>query len=81
MISSEEREVIFEKFFSSLANANANWGASIRHYIVIEAKVKKDFVKKESCNAFCSNGFHHGTKNHLLSKPMVNHDQKRIEAI
>ena len=43
--------------------------------------MKEDFVEKEGCNSFCGDGFLRGTKNHPLSKPMVNHDQKRVEAI
>ena len=38
-------------------------------------------MEKESCDPFCSDSFLHGTKDHPLSKPMVNHDQKRIKAI
>ena len=37
-------------------------------------------MEKEDYDSFCSNGFLCGTKNHLLSKPMVDHNQKRAEA-
>ena len=42
--------------------------------------MKEDFVEEESCNSFCTDSFFHGTKNHPLSKPMVNHDQKGAKA-
>ena len=37
-------------------------------------------MKEESCDSFCGDGLLCGTKNHPLSKPMVDHDQKRVEA-
>ena len=43
-------------------------------------KVKEDFVKKEISDSFCSDGFLGRAENHLLSKPMVNHDQKGVKA-
>ena len=55
-------------------------GASVRDDFVIEAEVKVYFVEKECGNAFGSDVFLHGTENHPLSKPMVDHDQKEIEA-
>ena len=55
-------------------------GASIRDDFVIEAEVKVYFVEKECGYSFSSDVFLHGTKNHPLSKPMVDHDQKGIKA-
>ena len=56
-------------------------GASIRDYFVIKAKAKEDFVNEESGDPFRSDGFLYGAENHPLSKPMVNHIQKRVKAI
>ena len=41
----------------------------------MKAEVKEDFVKEETGNPFCSDGFLSGAENHPLSKSMVNHDQ------
>ena len=54
--------------------------ASVRDYFVIKAKVKEDFVKEESNDSFCSDGFLCGAENQPLSKPMVNHGQKGVKA-
>ena len=55
-------------------------GASVRDDFVVEAKVEVYFVEKECGDAFGSDVFLHGTENHPLSKPMVDHNQKGIEA-
>ena len=55
-------------------------GASVRDDFVVEAAAKVYFVEKECSNAFRGDVLLHGTENHPLSKPMVNHDQKGIEA-
>ena len=55
-------------------------GASVGDYFVIKAEAKENFMKEEIGNPFCSNGFLSGAENHPLSKPMVNHDQKRVKA-
>ena len=47
----------------------------------MEAKAEDDFVEKEGCDSFCGDGFLCGTKNYPLSKPMVDHNQKRVKAI
>ena len=56
-------------------------GASVRDYFVIKAEAKEDFVKEEIDDPFCGDGFLSGAENHPLSKPMVDHDQKRVEAV
>ena len=55
-------------------------GASIGDDFVVEAKAEVYFVEKECGDAFRSDVFLCGTENHPLCKPMVNHDQERIEA-
>ena len=55
-------------------------GASVRDDLVVEAKAKVYFVEKECSNAFGSDVLLCGTENYPLSKPMVNHNQKGIEA-
>ena len=55
-------------------------GTSVGDDFVIEAKVKVYFVEKECGSAFGGDVFLRGTKNHPLSKPMVDHNQKGIEA-
>ena len=47
----------------------------------MEAEAEDDFVEKEGCDSFCGDGFLCGTKNYPLSKPMVDHNQKRVKAI
>ena len=54
--------------------------ASIRDDFIVETEAKVYFVKKECGNAFRGDVFLRGTENYPLSKPMVNHDQKGIEA-
>ena len=51
-------------------------GASVGDYFVIKTEAKEDFVKEEVSDSFCSDGFLSRAENHLLSKPMVDHDQK-----
>ena len=47
---------------------------------VEKSKAKEDFVEKEGGDSFGGNGFLGRAKNYPLSKPMVYHDQERIEA-
>ena len=53
---------------------------SIQDYFVEKSEAKEDFVEKEGGDSLSSDGFLSGAKNHPLSKPMVDHDQERIEA-
>ena len=55
-------------------------GSSVRDDFVIEAEAKVYFVEKECSDAFGGDVFLCGTENHPLSKPMVDHNQKGIEA-
>ena len=36
-------------------------------------------MKEQGCNPFGGDGFLCGTENYPLSKPMVNHNQERIQ--
>ena len=55
-------------------------GATIRDDFIEKSKAKKDFVKKEGGSSFSGDGFLSRAKNYHLCKPMVYHDQERIEA-
>ena len=45
-----------------------------------KSKAKEDFVEKEGGNPFGGERFFSRAENYPLSKPMVYHDQERIEA-
>ena len=47
---------------------------------VKKSKTKEDFVEEKGGNPFSGDGFLCRAKNYPLSKPMVYHDQERIEA-
>ena len=36
-------------------------------------------MEEQGCNPFSGDGFLDGEENYSLSKPMVNHDQKRVK--
>ena len=55
-------------------------GATVRDDFIEKSKAKEYFVEKEGGDSFGGNGFLSGAKNYPLSKPMVYHDQERIEA-
>ena len=55
-------------------------GASIRDDFVKKSKAKEDFVEKERGDSLGGDRFFGRAKNHPLSKPMVDHDQERVEA-
>ena len=55
-------------------------GASVRDDFVKKSKAKEDFVEKEGGDSFGGDGFLSRAKNYPLRKPMVYHDQERIEA-
>ena len=54
--------------------------AMVRDDFVTKAEAEKHFVEEKRCDSFHGDGFLHRAKNHPLSKLMVDHDQKRIEA-
>ena len=53
---------------------------AVRDDFIVEAKVEVDFMEEKGCYSFSSDGLSSGTKNHPLSKAMVDHDQKGIKA-
>ena len=53
---------------------------AVRDNLVEKSKAKEDFVKKEGGDSFGGNGFLSRAKNHPLSKPVLDHNQERIEA-
>ena len=55
-------------------------GATVRNDFVKKSEMKEDFVEKEGGDSFGGDGFLGRAKNHPLSKPMVYHNQERIEA-
>ena len=55
-------------------------GTAVGDDFIKKSKVKEDFVKKEGGDPFGSDGFLGRAKNYPLSKPMVDHDQKRVKA-
>ena len=54
--------------------------ATVRNDFVKKSKAEEDFVEEQGSDPFSGDGFLHRAKNHPLSKPMVDHDQERIEA-
>ena len=54
--------------------------SSVRDDFVKKSEMKEDFVEEKGGNPFGSDGFLRRAKNYPLSKPMVYHDQERIEA-
>ena len=80
MIGGREREVIVEKFPKFSSEGGCELRASIRDYFVEKSEAKEDFVETEGGDSLSGDGFLSGAKNHPLSKPMVDHDQERIEA-
>ena len=79
VVGSGEGEVVFQEFPESSSEGGSELGASVRDDFVVEAKVEVYFVEKECGDAFSSDVFLRGTENHPLCKPMVDHDQERIE--
>ena len=63
-----------------MSEGRCELGSTIRDDFIKKSKVKEDFVKKEGGDPFGSDGFLGRAKNYPLSKPMVYHDQERIEA-
>ena len=80
VIGSREGEVIVQEFSKFSSKGGCELRAPIRDYFVEKSKAKEDFVEKEGGDSFGGDGFLGRAKNHPLSKPMVDHDQERIEA-
>ena len=69
-----------QEFSEFLSKGGRELRAPIRDYFIKKAKTKEDFVEKEGGDSFSGDRFLGRAKNHPLSKPMVDHDQERIEA-
>ena len=69
-----------EEFSEFSSEGGCKLGSAVRDNFIEKSKEKEDFVEKEGGDPFSSDGFLHGAKNYPLSKPMVYHDQERIEA-
>ena len=80
VISSGEEKVIFQEFSEFSSEGGYELRTLIKDDFVIEAEVEVYFVEKEGNYPFSNDDFLHRAKNHPLSKPMVNHDQKEIKA-
>ena len=63
-----------------MSEGGGKLGATVRDDFVKKSKAEEDFVEERGCDSFHGDGFLHRAKNHPLSKPMVDHDQERIEA-
>ena len=73
-------KVVFQEFSQFSSKGGCKLGSSVRDNFVVKAKAKVYFVEKECGNAFGSDIFLCGTENYPLSKSVVDHDQKGIEA-
>ena len=80
VISSGKGKIVFQEFSKLLSEGGGKLRASVRDDFVIEAEVEVYFVEEKSSNPSSSNRFFCGTKNHPLSKPMVDRNQKGIKA-
>ena len=69
-----------EEFSEFSGEGRCKLGSAIRDNFIEKSKAKEDFVEKEGGDPFGGDGFLRRAKNHPLSKPMVYHDHKRIEA-
>ena len=80
VVGGGEGEVVFQEFPEFSSEGGSTLGASVRDDFVIEAEAEVYFVEEECSDAFGSDVFLCRAENHPLSKPMVDHDQKGIEA-
>ena len=55
-------------------------GTAIRNDFVEKSEMKENFVEKKGGYSFGGDRFLGRAKNHPFSKPMVDHDQERVEA-
>ena len=80
VVSGGKGKVVFQEFSQFSSKEGGKLGASIGDDFVIKTKAKVYFVEKECSNAFGGDIFLCRAENHPLSKPMVDHNQKGIEA-
>ena len=62
-----------------MSEGGCELGASIGNDFIKKSEMKEDFVEKEGGDSLGGDGFLGRAKNHPLSKPMVDHDQERVE--
>jgi len=75
MIGSREGDVIGEESGQFFRKGRGKLWTALRDYFVMETKVGKDmFEKQGSVDSFVTRD-----ENHLLCKPMVDHDQNRVK--
>ena len=55
-------------------------GTTVRDDFVEQSKAEEDFVEEKGHDSFGGDGLLRRAKNHPLSKPMVDHNQKGIYA-
>ena len=79
MVGSGEGKVIVKEFPKFFGKGRGKLWTMIRDDLVVESKVEVDLVEKEGGNSFCSDCFLGGAENYPLSKPMVDHNQKRVK--
>ena len=80
MIGCEEGKVVLQEFSKLSGEGGRELGTTVRYDFVVEAEVEVYFVEKEGSYPFSGDVFLCGTENHPLSKPMVDHNQKRVKA-
>ena len=54
--------------------------ATVRDDFVKKSKTEENFMEEKGSNSFGNDGFLGRAKNYPLGKPMIYHDQERIEA-
>ena len=74
VVGSRERKIIFQELSEFSSEEGCELGALVGDDLIIETETEVDFVEKECGNAFGGDVLLCGTKNHPLSKPMVDHD-------
>ena len=80
MISGGEGQVVFQEVSEFSSEGGGKLGSLVGDDFVVETEAEVYFVEEECSDAFGGDVFLCGTENHPLSKPMVDHDQKGIEA-
>ena len=80
VIGSRKGEIIVQELPELSREGGCELGSSVRDDFIKKSEAKEDFVEKEGCDSFGGDGFLGRAKNYPLSKPMVYHDHKGIEA-